>query len=114
MLLLQLNWNCRRARQETMRWMEMIRLRTPQGQEKKLAKLLVDAAHDVMGEPGLEEARVYTNASFHSDLALSIAWDTDATQRQGSRVGLSIAQTLSSYGLVEHSIWSEQGDWKKL
>ena len=93
-----------------MHWMEMIRLRTPQGQEERLAKLLVDSTHDILSEPGLKEARVYTNASFHSDLALNLVWDTDVTQRQGSRVGLSIAQTLASYGLVEHSIWSEKKD----
>ena len=92
-----------------MRWMEMIQLRTPQGQEEKLAKLLVDSAHDIIGEPGLKEAKVYTNSSFHSDLALNLVWDTDVTLRQGSRVGLSIAQTLTFYGLVEHSIWSEKG-----
>ena len=97
-----------------MRWMEMIRLRTPQGQEERLTKLLVDSTHDIISEPGLKEARIYTNASFHSDLALNLMWDTETTQRQGSRVGLSIAQTLSTYGLVEHSIWSEKGDWKKL
>ena len=96
-----------------MRWMEMIRLRTPQGQEERLTKLLIDSAHDILDEPGLKEAMVYTNSSFHSDLALNLVWDTEITQHHGSRVGLSIAQTLASYGLVEHSIWSEKGDWKK-
>ena len=94
-----------------MRWMEMIRLRTSQGQEEKLARLLVESAHDIMGEPGLKEARVYTNSAFHSDLALNLFWDTNVSMRQGSRVGLSIAQTLTFYGLVEHSIWSEKDDW---
>ncbi|MBP1747360.1 MAG: hypothetical protein H6Q54_1975 [Deltaproteobacteria bacterium] len=97
-----------------MRWMEMIRLRTPQGQEKKSSKLLVDSAHAAINEPGLKEARVYTNASFYSDLALNLLWDTDIIHHQGSRVGLSISQALASYGLVEHSIWSEKEEWKNL
>ena len=92
-----------------MRWMEIIRLRTLQGREKKLEKLLADSAHAAIKEPGLEEARVYASASFYSDLALNLLWDTDMIHHQGSRVGLSISQTLASYGLVEHSIWSEKG-----
>jgi len=75
-----------------------------------LTRLLVDSAQTIVNEPGLKEAKVYANASFQSDLALNLVWDTSIPQRQGSRVGLSIAQTLGSYGLVEHSIWSEKGD----
>lgn len=96
-----------------MQWMEMVRLRTPQGQEERVTKLLVDSVCDLSNEPGLKEARVYTNALFHSDLALRLDWDTKATHRQGSRVGLSIARTLTSYGLVEHSIWFEKVDYEK-
>ena len=98
----------------SMRWMEMIRLRTPQGQKEKLANLLAESARSIISEPGLKEARVYTNESFHSDLALNLSWDTNVAPKQGSRIGLNIAQTLASYWLVEHSIWSEKLDWKNL
>lgn len=69
-----------------MRWMEMIRQEHRRGREKT-EKLLADSAHAAIKEPGLEEARVYTNASFYSDLALNLLWDTDMIHRQGSRVG---------------------------
>lgn len=90
-----------------MRWMEMIRLRTSLS-EQRLATLLQDPMANVLGEPGLVEAHVYTHASFQSDLALSLVWDTELPKRQGSKAGLAIAETLKAFGLVDHSVWTEK------
>ncbi len=91
-----------------MRWMEMIRLRTPQGQDR-LAALLLDSVSRFTAEPELVEARVYANASLKSDLALYLVWSSTPAQQRGSRAGLSIAQVLKNHGVVEHSVWTEAG-----
>ncbi|MGD0233690.1 MAG: hypothetical protein ABSC55_04035 [Syntrophorhabdales bacterium] len=89
-------------------WMEMIRLRTTEGQSEAALGLLRYSVRNVAKEPGLVQIHVYNSASFHSDLALSLVWDTHVPHRQGSRTGLSISETLNAFGLVEHSIWVEK------
>lgn len=89
-------------------WMEMVRLRAPQSQENWLPALLVESLKNITGEPGLVEARVYTSASFQSDLSVMLVWKTDAPQLDGSREGLTISQIFKTYGLVEHSVWIEK------
>ena len=89
-------------------WMEMIRLRATEGQTEAALGLLRYSVSNVVKEPGLVQIHVYSSASFHSDLALSLVWDTHAPYRQGSRAGLSITDTLNAFGLVEHSTWVEK------
>ena len=89
-------------------WMEMIRLRTTEGQSEAALGLLHNSVSNVAKEPGLVEMHVYNSASFSNDLALSLLWDTRIALRQGSRTGLSISETLNVFGLVEHSIWVEK------
>jgi hypothetical protein len=90
-----------------MRWMEMIRLRTPQNDEKWLPELLSDSTKNAVKEPGLLEVKVYRNASFQGDLSVTFLWETDSPRPQGSRPALSLSQTLKAFGLVEYSVWIE-------
>lgn len=90
-----------------MRWMEMIRLRTPQSEEKWLPELLFDSTQNIVNEPGLLEVKVYRNASLQGDLSVTFLWETDSPQLQGSRPALSLSQTLRAFGLVEYSVWIE-------
>ena len=89
-------------------WMEMIRLRATEGQTEAALGLLRYSVSNVTKEPGLVQIHVYNSAAFHSDLALSLVWDTHLPHRQGSRTGLTISETLNAFGLVEHSIWVEK------
>ncbi len=90
-----------------MRWMEMIRLRTPQGKEEGPARMLFDSVRQIGGEQGLIDARVLINVVFPSDLALHLIWDTESPETQGSRAALGITQTLKTFGLVDHSVWTD-------
>jgi hypothetical protein len=90
-----------------MRWMEMIRLRTSLNEEW-LTTLLFESVANVLREPGLVDARVYAHASFQSDLVLNFIWSSASPERQGSKAGLAITETLKSFGLVDHSVWTEK------
>ena len=84
-------------------------MRTTEGHLERAADLLLDAARHVAGEDGLVRVHMYDNASFQTDLALSLTWDTNSPDHRGSRAALSISDTLRNFGLVEHSIWLEKG-----
>ena len=91
-----------------MLWTEIIRLKTADPEAAGLNNLLVEAMRHTAKEPGLIEARVYNNARYANELALSLTWDIDSREYKGSRAGLCISQTLGTFGLVEHSVWMEQ------
>jgi hypothetical protein len=42
--------------------------------------------------------------------ALRLFWDTDDPQPRGSLLGMSLAQSLKTFGLVDHSVWIETGN----
>ena len=91
-----------------MLWMEMIRLRTTNAQLGNVAGLLLETMSRAAGEAGLVRVHMYHSASYQTDLALSLTWDTDSLQHEGSRAGLTISEALKTFGLVEHSIWVEK------
>ena len=89
--------------------MEMIRLRTTLVYLERAADLLHDATRHVAAEDGLVRVHMYDSASFKTDLALSLTWDTIAPEHRGSRAALTISDALKDFGLVEHSVWLEKG-----
>ncbi|MGD0232521.1 MAG: hypothetical protein ABSC19_19580 [Syntrophorhabdales bacterium] len=88
--------------------MEIIRLRTTQAHVHNVADMLLDTAERATGEDGLLQVRMYKSASYQTDMALCLTWDTSPPRQQGSRTGLSISEALKTFGLVEHSIWVEK------
>ncbi len=70
--------------------------------------LLLETLRRTAKEAGLVGMRMYHNASYQTDLALSLTWDTNALRHEGSRAGLAISEALKTFGLVEHSIWLEK------
>jgi len=92
----------------SMLWMEMIRLRTTPAQLKKVTGLLLETSSRAAGEAGLVRMHMYNSASHQSDLALSLWWDTEFLQHEGSRAGLTMREALKAFGLVEHTIWVEK------
>jgi hypothetical protein len=93
-----------------MRWMETIKVQSSAGKEQTTEHELAVLAREVQENPdrrGLREAAVSSHASVPGCFALRLFWDTDTPQTQGSLIGLSIAQSLKVFGLVDHSVWIE-------
>jgi hypothetical protein len=97
-----------RIERADMRWLETIRARTPEHNQKWLSDLLLDSAITVINEPGLVEARIFRNSSFQNYMTVAFTWDTEAPSPQGSRAALSLARDLKASSLVEHSVWIEE------
>ena len=89
-------------------WMEMVRLRTTGAHLKDVYELLFEAAKCVETEKDLVRLRIYGSVSLPTDIAISLVWDIRPEVDSGSRAGLSICDSLKSFGLVDHSIWMEK------
>jgi hypothetical protein len=88
-------------------WVEMIHLRTTVGQIEDATSLLHTAVLQATEEKDLLQSRIYHSASFTTDLALNLVWDSDSVREEGSTAGLCIAGVLKNLGLVDHSVWVE-------
>ena len=93
-----------------MRWMETIKVQSATGKEHAAEHELTLLADDVKKNPdrqGLREAAVSSHATVHGCFALRLFWDTDDPKPSGSALGISLAQSLKAFGLVDHSVWIE-------
>jgi hypothetical protein len=90
--------------------METIRVQSATGKEHTAEQELTFLAREVQenfDRQGLREAAVLSHATMSGCFALRLFWDTDDPQPRGSLPGISIAQNLKAFGLVDHSVWIE-------
>ena len=96
-----------------MRWMETIKVQSATGKEHTAEQELTVLAREVQENPdrqGLRKAAVSSHATVPGYFALRLFWDTDDPQPRGSTLGMSLAQSLKAFGLVDHSVWIEAGN----
>ena len=88
----------------------MIRVQTSSGQviatENKLISLISDIQKNP-SYPGMLELVIYRHALVPGCFFINLLWDSQHPQTRGSVAGLSLAQTLKTFGLVDHSVWME-------
>jgi len=100
----------RRKEIKIMRWLETIKVQSATGKEKTTESELTTLVHEIRkntDRQGLWEAAVSSHASVPGCFALRLFWDTGDPQPRGSLLGMSLAQSLKVFGLVDHSVWIE-------
>lgn len=100
---------------QIVRWLETIKVQSATGEEKATKNelsILVREIQKNTERKGLREASVSSDASVPGCFALRLFWDTDSPQSKGSLLGMSLAQSLKVFGLVNHSVWIEFGKMK--
>jgi len=98
-----------------MRWLETIKVQSATGKEETTENELTILVREVRkntDRQGLREATVSSHASVPGYFAIRLFWDTDCPQIRGSLLGLSLAQSLKVFGLVDHSVWIEGSKMK--
>ena len=98
-----------------MRWLETIKVQSATGKEKTTETELTILVREIRkntDRQGLRAATVSSHASVPGCFALRLFWDTDDPQPRGSLLGMSLAQSLKTFGLIDHSVWIECGKMK--
>ena len=98
-----------------MKWLETIKVQSATGKEKTTENelsILVREIRKNTDRQGLQEAAVSSHASVPGCFALRLFWDTDDPKSNGSLLGMSLAQSLKIFGLVDHSVWFEWSTMK--
>jgi len=100
----------REKERKIMRWLEMIKVQSAAGKEETTENELTILVREVRkntDRQGLREATVSSHASVPGYFALRLFWENDDPQPKGSLLGMSLAQSLKVFGLVDHSVWIE-------
>lgn len=96
--------------EEIVKWLEMIRVQTSSGQAITTENEFIALVSDIQKNPdypGLVEFTIYCHASVPSYFSIHLSWNSTYPQIRGSVAGLTLAQTLKTFGLVDHSVWME-------
>jgi hypothetical protein len=88
-----------------MKYLEIIKLRSARKNSGLLEELL--RSIDKFGQRGLVEMKTFHHAALETDLSAHLLWDLKQPERNGSELGLLLAQALKEVGLVDHSLWIE-------
>jgi hypothetical protein len=90
-----------------MKWLEVIKLRVA-GNGEGLLKALFREMNKAGQDRGLIEIKTYRHAALEADLSVHLHWESDRPDQNGSTLGLSLAQALKEFGLIDHSVWIEE------
>jgi hypothetical protein len=94
-----------------MKWLETIKVQAASGQEFTAERELLALTHDIRKSsqcPGVLHVEIYRHIVVPGYFALYLFWETKSPQIQGSMLGLQLKQTLKTFGLVDHTVWTEQ------
>ncbi|MBI5590376.1 MAG: hypothetical protein HY881_07850 [Deltaproteobacteria bacterium] len=94
-----------------MRWMETITLRSIETSANLGVAELVKQMLILSGPSAqrLVDIKIYRLAGIETDFSIHIHWDGNAGFQGKSSLGLRLANNLKYIGLIDHSIWIENG-----
>ena len=90
-----------------MKWMEVIQVRTVDGNRKRLESQLRNLIDEVGKDGKIEAIRSYTRVLIDTDFSVQLLHDSEYVRQSGSRLGQCLASALKAFGLVNHSVWAE-------
>jgi len=88
-----------------MKWIEVIKLRS------STIDTMPPTSNLLVGDrpEGLLRITMYRHATVETDVILYLAWESETAQTEGSALALQLIYALKPFGLVNHSVWIEDG-----
>jgi len=92
-----------------MQWIEIIHVRAF-NEASKINALALARELTFNGKPqALTAAALWIRSDLPTDISVMLRWIEDAKDRAYSQVGLQLAEDLSHFGWVTHSLWQDDG-----
>lgn len=90
-----------------MRLLEMIIFQVAENEREEFESLMEELATGMSREPHEVEMSLYRHATLTNDVCIQLKSKAGPQARNATRVGLRLAATLKSLGLVDHTCWVE-------
>ena len=96
-----------------MNYLEIIELRSSNKNDQILSERLTRFIDDLNRESENYSLKLYRHATVGTDWSVHLHYQLEINTTSPSKLGLKIAPVLKEFGLVHHSIWSEEKRRKK-
>ena len=90
-----------------MKWVEMIELRSIDGNRELLKSHLQQLIHQVNKEVNTQTIKAYRRVMVDTDVSIHLVHNSPHVEHGGSPLGLRLVSSLQEFGLVTHSVWIE-------
>jgi pyruvate-formate lyase-activating enzyme len=97
------------GRRITMKWVEIITLRSPSNINTQFVDELLKEISKPETPEDLVEIRIYHHSVVETDLSIHIYWESEPRSQHKSPLGLKFSYALRNLGLLNHSVWVETG-----
>jgi hypothetical protein len=94
-------------RDASMKWIEVIQLRSIEGNRKRLGSELNGLINEVGEKSKKQIITAYSRVLIDTDYNIHILHDSNEVEKFGSPLGLQLVNALKVFGLVNHSVWVE-------
>ncbi len=91
----------------TVKWLEIIELRTGTNNTEKLERALQTLIETFKNGPDQGKIKIYQSYSIHSDYSIHLLHKSVEPDSTGSPLGLHLAASLKEFGLSNHQVWHE-------
>lgn len=91
-----------------MGWVEIIGVRLSPSAKDEIVKKFFSNIRETISSAEDWTAVVYRNAFVESDWTIHLYRDAASLHPEKSRLGLTLAENLKFFGLVNHMIWIEE------
>lgn len=90
-----------------MMWLEVIHVRVKDQECDRLIPIMKDVLLEVREKRTCEKVKFFSRALLNNDVCLHLYHDSENAGVQGSPVGLRLATMLKTFGMVNHTVWTE-------
>ena len=90
-----------------MNWLEIIELHAASGKRASCELYLKNVIKDLEREPGSLVLTVFSQTALDCDYMLQLRHQSQQVELHGSDLGLRLVDALKEFGLVNHTVWTE-------
>lgn len=90
-----------------MMWLEVIHIRVANHDLERVTALFVDLLNEIHEKHLCQIVKLFKRADLKTDICFHLYHDLEKMTVEGSPVGLRLAETLKTFGMVHHTVWSE-------
>ena len=91
-----------------MNWIEIIELRSAGNTRKQMEAHLQEFVEQMEKKKEKLTVKLYIRMRIDTDVSIHLFHNSSKVKNRGSSLGIKLASSLKSYGLVNHTIWIEK------
>ncbi|MFW2368843.1 MAG: hypothetical protein ACN4GW_20695 [Desulforhopalus sp.] len=90
-----------------MMWLEVIHIRVTDHECDRVLPVFTSLLKEIHEEESCKKAKFFRRALLKNDVCLHLYHESENAGIEGSPVGLRLATIIKSFGMVNHTVWTE-------